>query len=261
MLVALFAPVVAPFNPNEQDLVRRLQPPGSSGVSKINLLGTDQLGRDIFSRLVFGARLSIFVAVVSVSLSLGLGLVLGLQSGYFGGWIDAVVMRLVELQMSFPFILLALAVLAVIGPSITNIILLFVITSWPIYARTIRGSVLAFKQTSIIESARAIGRGDQGILWTYVFPNCVSSLAVIASFEAARIILMESALGFLGLGVQPPTATWGNMIGDGREYIWSEWWLGTFPGLAIMITVLAMNFLGDAARDYMDPTLKDGSNP
>ncbi|MBI4279673.1 MAG: ABC transporter permease [Armatimonadetes bacterium] len=253
-LCAVLAPVITPHDPNLQDIEGRLTPPGSIKTGeRPHYLGTDQLGRDILSRVIYGTRVSLIVSSVSVFFALTLGTLVGLYAGYYGGVFDSLVMRLVELQMAFPFILLALVILSILGPSLSNIIILFAVTSWPSYARTVRGSVLARKETALVEAARAIGLRDSRILIKHVLANSISPVIVIASFDMGRMILMESALGFLGLGVQPPTPTWGNMLADGRDYIRSAWWLITFPGLGLMVTVLGINFIGDAARDYIDP--------
>ncbi len=256
---ALAAGALAPRDPLAQEVVARLQAPGwSDGEGWTAWLGTDQLGRDILSRLVYGGRVSLLVSVTSVAGSLGLGLVLGLVAGFYSGPVEALIMRLTDLQLAFPFILLALAIVALLGPSLPNIIVVFTVTSWPIYARVVRGSVLGLKPLDFVTAARALGRREPGILLRHIAPNTLAPLTVIAFFEMARMIITEAALGFLGLGVQPPTATWGNMLADGRDYIRDAWWLSAFPGLAIMLTAAGVNLLGDGLRDLLDPRQRAG---
>jgi len=245
---------LAPRDPLAQEVIARLQEPGwDDGSGWTAWLGTDHLGRDILSRLVHGSRVSLLVSVSSVAGSLALGLVLGLLAGFYGGPTDGVIMRLTDLQLAFPFILLALAIVALLGPSLRNIIVVFIVTSWPIYARVVRGTVLSLRELDFVAAARALGRQDLGILLRHVTPNTLAPLTVIAFFEMARMIITEAALGFLGLGVQPPTATWGNMLADGRDYIRDAWWLSAFPGLAIMLMATGVNLLGDGLRDLLDP--------
>jgi peptide/nickel transport system permease protein len=259
VVVAVIASAVgarglAPRDPLAQEIVARLEPPGwTDGEGWTAWLGTDHVGRDILSRLLYGGRISLLVSLTSVAGSLAIGLVLGLVAGFYGGPLEALIMRVTDLQLAFPFILLALAIVALLGPSLANIIVVFTVTSWPIYARVVRGSVLALKEQDFVTAARALGRRDWGILGRHVAPNTVAPLTVIAFFEIARMIITEAALGFLGLGVQPPTATWGNMLADGRDYIRDAWWLSAFPGLAIMLMAAGVNLLGDGLRDVLDP--------
>jgi len=256
--LALLADKVAPRPPVAQDLMMRLKPPGfvhpRSGETM--WLGSDHLGRDVLSRIIYGSRISLLVSLPAVIISASIGLTLGLLAGFYRGWLEIVVMRLVDLQLAFPFILLVLSIVAVLGPSLRNIIIVFAITAWPVYARTVRGLVLSLQEREFVLAARALGSSDYRIMCYHLLPNLVSPLLVLASFEVARMILLESALGFLGLGVQPPTPTWGNMLADGRDYIRDAWWIATFPGLAIMITAAGVNFLGDGLRDLFDPTLQ-----
>jgi peptide/nickel transport system permease protein len=259
MVVAVIVSAVgagwlAPRDPLAQEILARLQPPGwSDGEGWTAWLGTDHVGRDILSRLLYGGRISLLISLTSVAGSLAIGLVLGLVAGFYGGFLETLIMRLTDLQLAFPFILLALAIVALLGPSLVNIIVVFTVTSWPIYARVVRGSVLALKQQDFVTAARALGRAERGILAWHVAPNTVAPLTVIAFFEIARMIITEAALGFLGLGVQPPAATWGNMLADGRDYIRDAWWLSAFPGLAIMLMAAGVNLLGDGLRDILDP--------
>lgn len=256
---AVFADDIAPRSPLAQQLLLRLKPPGSvdprSG--RVAWLGTDHLGRDILSRIVHGSRISLVVSLPAVIVSATLGLTLGLLAGYYRGWLETVVMRCVDLQLAFPFILLALSIVALLGPSLGNIIAVFAITTWPVYARTTRGVVLVLRAQDFVQAARGLGAGDQRILWRHVFPGIVSPVLVLASFEVARMIILEAALGFLGLGVPPPTPTWGSMLADGRDYLRDAWWIAAFPGLAIMVTAAGSNFLGDGLRDMLDPTLQN----
>ena len=258
VVVALFASQLAPRPPVTMDIMMRLKPPGfvHPRTGETAWLGTDHLGRDVLSRIVFGSRISLMVSLPAVACSLGLGLTLGLLAGYYRGWLDAVVMRLVDLQLAFPFILLALCIVALLGPSLRNIIIVFTVTSWPVYARTVRGVVLSLQEREFVQAAHAMGARDIRVMYYHLIPNLLSPLLVLASFEVAKMIIMEASLGFLGLGVQPPTPTWGNMLADGRDYIRSAWWIATFAGFAIMITVAGVNFIGDGLRDLFDPTLQ-----
>jgi peptide/nickel transport system permease protein len=258
LALALLAESLAPRSPVALQIALRLKPPGfvDPRSGQTMWLGTDHLGRDILSRIIYGSRISLMVSLPAVAMSAAIGLTLGLLAGFYRGWFDGVVMRLVDLQLAFPFILLALSIVALLGPSLRNIIVVFAITTWPVYARTTRGSVLSLREREFVQAARSVGAGDRRILWRHVLPNIVSPVLVLASFEVARMIILESALGFLGLGVQPPTPTWGNMLADGRDYIRDAWWIATFPGLAIMMTAAGVNFLGDGLRDMLDPTIQ-----
>jgi peptide/nickel transport system permease protein len=257
-VLAVLAERLAPRSPVALQIPLRLKPPGfvDARSGQTMWLGTDHLGRDILSRIIYGSRISLMVSLPAVAISATIGLTLGLLAGFYRGWFDSVVMRLVDLQLAFPFILLALSIVALLGPSLRNIILVFAITTWPVYARTARGSVLSLREREFVQAARSLGVDDPRLLWRHVLPNIVSPVLVLASFEVARMIILESALGFLGLGIQPPTPTWGNMLADGRDYIRDAWWIATFPGLAIMITAAGVNFLGDGLRDLLDPTIQ-----
>ena len=261
-LLALFADRIAPRSPVAQQILLRLKPPGfvDPRSGQRLWLGTDHLGRDILSRIVYGSRVSLAVSLPAVLASAIVGVGLGLLAGYYRGWLDAVVMRCVDLQLAFPFILLALSIVALLGPSLSNIVIVFAVTTWPVYARTTRSVVLVLRQHEFVQAARGLGAGDQRILWRHLLPGIVSPTLVLGSFEVARMIILEAALGFLGLGVQPPTPTWGNMLADGRDYLRDAWWIATFPGLAIMITAAGANFLGDGLRDMLDPTLQNIQN-
>jgi peptide/nickel transport system permease protein len=257
IVVALAAPIVAPHDPLDQDVARRLLPPAwLAGGGAEHLLGTDQLGRDILSRIIYGSRISLLIGLLSVGLSLPIGVGLGLLAGYFGRHLDDVTMRIADVQLAFPFILLAITIAGVLGPSPRNVILILAVGGWVVYARLARGQVLSLREKEFIEAARSLGGGHVRILARHVLPNIVSPIIVVGTFSVAQMILLESSLSFLGLGVQPPTPSWGGMLSDGRAYITVAWWLTTFPGAAIMLTVLGINFLGDWLRDLLDPRLQ-----
>lgn len=257
--LALFADQIAPRSPTSQQILLRLKPPGFTNprTGAVAWLGTDHLGRDILSRIIHGSRVSLAVSLPAVVVSALLGMTLGLLAGYYRGGIESVVMRCVDLQLAFPFILLALSIVALMGPSLRNIIIVFAVTTWPVYARTTRGVVLALRAQEFVEAARGLGASDRRILWRHVTPGVLSPVLVLASFEVARMIILEASLGFLGLGVPPPTPTWGSMLADGRDYLRDAWWIAAFPGLAIMLTAAGSNFLGDGLRDMLDPMLRN----
>jgi peptide/nickel transport system permease protein len=257
MLAAAFAPLVSPFDPLEQDIGQRLKEPGwQDAQGRVHALGTDHLGRDILSRIVFGSRIALVVGLAAVVISGVLGMVIGLVAGYFGGRVDDILMRLADIQLAFPFILLAIAVIGVLGPSLRNIIIVIGVSSWVVYARVVRGEVLSIREREYVQAAIALGSQHGRVLWQHVLPNTFTPWLVVATLDMARVIVIESALSFLGLGVQPPTPTWGGMLADGRVYLSTAWWLATFPGLAILITVLGINLFGDGLRDTLDPRLK-----
>ncbi len=251
LMAALLAPWLAPTDPTAQDLAARLTPPGGPG----HLLGTDRLGRDILSRLLFGARLSLLVSTASVLIGLLLGLPLGLVSGYVGGRLDDLLMRLGDIQLSLPFIVLVIAVMAALGPSLLNTILVLGVTSWVVYARVVRGSVLSLKELDFAMAARALGASTPRILLRHLLPSALPPLIVVATLELARIIVAEAALSFLGLsGVPPEIPSWGQMLADGREVLFfGGWWVATFPGVAISLVVLGINLFGDALAEVLDP--------
>ncbi len=254
---SLGAPWLSPWDPIEQDISNRLKPPGSHGPSgRVHVLGTDHLGRDLLARVILGARPALMVGFAAVAISGIIGMVVGLVSGYFGGRVDDVFMRLADIQLAFPFILLAIAVIGVLGPSLPVIIVVIGVSSWVVYARVVRGAVLSLREREFVQAALALGSRDGRILLRHILPNAFTPWLVVATLDMARVIVIESALSFLGLGVQPPTPTWGGMLADGRVYISTAWWLATFPGLAILVTVLGINLFGDGLRDTLDPRLK-----
>ena len=255
--VAAAAPWLAPHDPTRQSLRTRLAAPTLGAADgRAHVLGTDHLGRDLLARIVFGARPALLVGFAAVAISGLLGLVLGLVSGYFGGRVDDVFMRLADIQLAFPFILLAIAVIGVLGPSLPVIIVVIGVSSWVVYARVVRSEVLSIREREFVQAAHALGLRDGRILVRHILPNTLTPWLVVATLDMARVIVIESALSFLGLGVQPPTPTWGGMLADGRVYISTAWWLATFPGLAILVTVLGINLFGDGLRDTLDPRLK-----
>ncbi|MDP9368719.1 MAG: ABC transporter permease [Chloroflexota bacterium] len=245
--------VLAPLDPHDQSLRHRLKPPLAESPEGRYWLGTDSLGRDVLSRVVFGARVSMLVAVSSVLLAGSIGVTLGLVSGYFRGWIDDVIGWLTNVQLSFPFILIAVTVVAVLGPGLRNLILVLGVTTWVVYGRVVRGEVLAARSRDYVEAARVLGAGNIRILVRHILPNIVTPLIIITTFEVARIIIAEAALSFLGLGAGGSAISWGTMMADGRKDLATSWWIATMPGIAIMLTVLAINLLGDWVRDELDP--------
>jgi len=255
---AIFGPSVAPRDPNRQNIIMRLKQPMQTDRRGQNtfFMGTDGLGRDVFSRLLYGARVSLTVGVVAVLVGGSIGTFLGLVAGYFGGWLDALVMSLADIQLAFPFILLAIMFLLVLGPGVVNLILALGIGQWVTYARIARGQTIAQREKEYVEAARALGQGHAGILVTGILPNILAPLIIIASFNVASVILAEAALSFLGLGVPPTVPSWGGMLAESRDQLLAgHWWLAVFPGAAIMLTVLAFNILGDWLRDFLDPRL------
>lgn len=256
IFLALAASFVSPADPVRQDLGIALKPPSWMGGPANSPLGTDNLGRDIFSRIAYGSRVSLVVGISAVLIAGTIGTSLGLLSGFRGGWLGAVIMRLADFQLSVPFLVLAIAVVGAVGPSFTNLIIVLGVTGWVPYARVIRGEVLALREREFILAARAVGASGLRIMVNHLRPNITASVTVIASLEVARMIISEAALSFLGLGVQPPTPSWGGMVADGRNYLESAWWISTFPGIAIAVTVLGINLLGDWLRDILDPYLR-----
>jgi peptide/nickel transport system permease protein len=254
VVAAVGAPWVAPHEPARQSLVRRFTPPvWAPGGNASYLLGTDQVGRDVLSRMIHGARISLLVGVSAVVVSLLVGVTLGLGAGFLGGRPDSVIMTVVDVFLSFPQLLLALAFVAALGPSLVTIIVVLGLTGWERYARVVRAEVLALKEKEFIEAARALGIGAPRIVVRHVLPNTFSSIIVLSTLQVAQAILQEAALSFLGVGSGTAHPTWGQMISLGRDFVSVAWWLPTFPGLAILVTVLAINLVGDRLRDALDP--------
>ncbi len=254
LLVALFGPAFV-MDPHAQDISSRLLAPGESSTTGFHPLGTDALGRDLLAQLVWGARVSLLVGVMAVLLSGLIGVALGLIVGFFGGAIDHCIMRVVDIFMAMPFLILVLALAAVLGAGIRNIILALVLLGWVSYTRIVRAEVLALRQQEFVDAARCIGVPDWRIMVRHILPNVLSSVIVLATLELGRMILSEASVSYLGFGVQPPTPAWGVMTADGQQYIYSAWWLPLFPGIAILVTVLGANMLGDWLRDRADPRL------
>lgn len=252
---AILAPMLNLPDPTRGDLRARLAGPTWEGLFSpgAHPLGTDEVGRDILSRLIFGSQMTLMVASTAVVLGGIVGTLLGILAGYKGGYVDRILMRLVDIQLAIPLMLLALLVVAALGPSIRNVVLVLALTSWIRYARIIRAQVLSLREREFVQSARAIGASTARIMFLHILPNVMTPALVVGTLELARVIIMDSALSFLGLGVQPPTPSWGRMLADGRVYLSSAWWTVTFPGLAIVLTVLSVNLFGDWLRDYFDP--------
>jgi peptide/nickel transport system permease protein len=250
-VVAIFAHWLAPYDPNHIDLKQVLMPP-----SQAHFLGTDTLGRDVLSRIIYGSRISLLVGFVAVGLATLIGLVVGALAGYYGGWVDSGLMRLVDLMLCFPSFFLILAVIAVLEPSIWNIMAVIGLTSWMGVARLVRAEFLSLREREFITAARALGASDVRLALRHMLPNALAPVMVSATLGVAGAILTESALSFLGLGVQPPTPSWGNILTAGKDNIEIAWWLSVFPGLAILITVMSYNLLGEGIREAIDPRLK-----
>jgi len=254
---AVFAPQISPHDPLAVNIRHRLAPPAwMDGGAPQHVLGTDQVGRDLLSRIIYGGRVSLVVGAGSVLIAASIGVLLGLGAGYCGGRIDWAIMTVINVMLTFPFVLLALAVIAVLGASLTNMILVLGVAGWPIYARVIRAETMALREREFVLAGRALGMSHGRIVFRQIAPNLVSVIVVIATLQVAQVIIFESFLSFLGLGIQPPTPAWGNMLGEGRVYMLNSWWIATFPGLAIFLTTLVINLMGNALRDWLDPHLK-----
>ncbi|PTX51202.1 peptide/nickel transport system permease protein [Gemmobacter caeni] len=249
LVIAAFAPVLATHDPIAQNLQNRLQPPLTPG----HWLGTDDFGRDIWSRIVYGSRITLYIiALVAVTAPL-IGLMVGTVAGYFGGWVDAVLMRLTDIFLAFPRLILALALVAVLGPGIENAVLAIALTAWPPYARVARAETLTVRNSDYIAAVRLQGAGAGRVIWGHIVPMCLPSVIIRVTLDMAGVILIAAGLGFLGLGAQPPLSEWGLMISAGRKYLFEQWWVATMPGLAIFIVSLGFNLLGDGLRDVLDP--------
>jgi len=250
ILVAVLAPVIAPFDPYDQVADDRLQPPGNR-----YFFGTDDMGRDIFSRVIYGSRLSLAAAAVVLALSTSIGILVGAVAGYVGGRLDEVLMRITDMFLAFPAMVLAMVIASALGPSLLNAMIAIAVVWWPWYARLIRGQILSLKTMEYVEAAKALGAGNARILWKYILPNCTAPLIVQATLDSGYAILTTASLSFIGVGALAPTPEWGSMISIGRSYILAQWWYPTFPGLAICLAVPGFNLLRDGLRDILDPRL------
>ena len=256
-LMALAAEWIAPQDPTRQSLRGRLSAPTLDGVDgRAHLLGTDHLGRDVLSRVIWGARVSLVVGFAAVLVGGLVGATLGVVAGYRGGWTDSVIMTVADAQLAFPFILLAIGIIAVLGPSFPTLVVVIGLSGWMSYARVLRAQVLVLRSREFVDAIHALGGSVARVVTRHIVPNVLSSLVVIATLELARSIVLEATLSFLGLGVQPPTPSWGGMVHEGREYLDSAWWISTFPGLVLMLTSLVVSRTGDWLRDLLDPTLR-----
>jgi peptide/nickel transport system permease protein len=256
VVAAIFAPQLAPYDPLHTSLTERLQPPVFAGGTEAHLLGTDKLGRDVLSRIIFGSRVSLSVSLVVILITAAIGTALGILGGYLGGWVDGLLMRVTDISLAFPGILIALLLAVILGPSLTTVVLAISLLGWAPYARLIRGEVLKLRTADFVLQARIMGCSPLRIMVTHIFPNIVNPLLILATLSVGLIILIESALSYLGAGIPPPIATWGSMVSDGRGLIDTAWWISFFPGVAIGMVVLSGNFLGDWLRDRLDPRLR-----
>jgi peptide/nickel transport system permease protein len=251
LFIAIFGKYIAPYDPVEANIAERFQPP-----SWEHLCGTDKLGRDVFSRLLCGARYSMKVGIVVLAISTPIGVLLGGVAGLLGGWFDELIMRITDVFLAFPYLLLAMAVSAALGPSLENAMLAISIVWWPPYTRLIRGQALSVRESAYIDAAKSMGEGRLSIIWRHLLPNCLSPVLITLTLDMGAVVLATAALSFLGFGAQPPLPEWGRMISDGRIYLFQAWWISTFSGLAIALTVLGFNLLGDGIRDALDPKLR-----
>lgn len=259
LIAAVMAPVLSPADPVKNDLLGRLSPPmWLDGGDSAHPLGTDTLGRDVLSRLLYGARVSLWIGLTAVMIGAILGVPIGLWTGYRGGWSDDLFMRLGDIQLAFPVLLLGIALLAVLGASLANLVLVLGVSGWITYARIVRGETLSLKERGFVEAARALGAADRYLIVRHILPNVWAPIVVVATFSIARVIIAEASLSFLGLGLPPPAPSWGAMLDEGRNYLTTGWWLALFPGLAILVVVLGINLVGDWLRDLLDPRLERG---
>jgi ABC-type dipeptide/oligopeptide/nickel transport system permease subunit len=258
VLMALFAPWIAPQDPNDSDLMRRLQPPvWMEGGEWSYFLGCDALGRDLLSRIIYGSRVSIFIGATVIVLATGIGIATGLLAGYLGGWVDSVISRIVDILLAFPYLLFAIGLMAMMGPGLHNIILALAYKEWVIPCRLVRGETMALRDIEYVEAARSVGASSWYIMGRELLPNILSPVIVVSTIRMAHVIILEASLSFLGIGVQPPTASWGSLVADGRSFIMDAWWISSFSGVAILALVLAINVASQGLRDAFDPRLKD----
>jgi ABC-type dipeptide/oligopeptide/nickel transport system permease subunit len=258
IVLALAAPLIAPHDPNATDLFRRLQPPAwIEGGDWAHPLGCDALGRDILSRIIYGARISIFIGTAVILVATTIGILAGLAAGYLRGWVDTAISRVVDILLAFPYLIFAIGLMAMMGPGLGNIVLALAYKEWVIPCRVVRGETLAAREMEYIEAARALGAGRARIMWREILPNILSPVVVVSTIRMANVIILEASLSFLGLGVQPPTASWGSMVADGRAFMLEAWWVSTFPGLAILLLVLSLNVASQGLRDAFDPKFND----
>jgi len=250
-LIAILVPFLSPYDPGKTGVALKLKPPSFQ-----HYLGTDQLGRDVFSRMLYGSQISLSVGFVAVGISILIGILVGAMAGYKGGWVDSLLMRFVDIMLSFPSFFLILTVVAILRPNIYNVMIVIGITSWEGTARFVRAEFLSLRERDYVQAARALGVKDRRIIFRHILPNALAPVFVTASLGVASAILIEAGLSFLGFGVQPPAPSWGNILTEGRTYIFDAWWLTVFPGLAILITVLSFNLFGEGLRDALDPRLR-----
>lgn len=256
-LMAIFAPWIAPHDPNDSDLLSRLQPPAWISGDWTYVLGTDGQGRDLLSRIIYGSRISIFIGAAVISIATAVGIAVGLAAGYFGGWVDSVISRIIDVLLAFPYLLFAIGLMAMMGPGLQNIVLTLAYKEWVIPCRLVRGETLAAKRLEYVEAALAVGASPGYIMRKEILPNILSPVLVVSTIRMAYVIILEASLSFLGIGVQPPTASWGSIVADGRSLLFSAWWISTFSGLAILILVLAINIASQGLRDAFDPRLQE----
>jgi peptide/nickel transport system permease protein len=249
--MAIFAPLLSPYDPGKTEVSLKLKPP-----SLLHYLGTDQLGRDVFSRMLYGSRISLTVGFIAVAISIFIGILVGAVAGYYGRWVDSLLMRFVDIMFCFPTFFLILTVVAILGPRFYNVMVVIGITSWMGTSRFVRAEFLSLRERDFVQAAKALGVKDSRIIFRHILPNALAPVFVTATLDVATAILVEASLSFLGFGVQPPAPSWGNILTEGRTYIFDAWWLTVFPGLAILITVLSFNLLGEGLRDALDPRLR-----
>ena len=257
VLMAIFAPHISPHDATRGNLRNQLIPPvWEEGGNPEFLLGTDVQGRDLLSRIIYGARISLWVGILAVGISALIGTALGAISGYYRGWVDAIISRSADLLMAFPFLIFAIGMMAFLGPGFTNLLLALTLKSWVVFFRLARGAVIAEKTTEYVEAAKVVGQSNPAIIISEILPNIFHSILVLGTLRMGSLIITEASLSFLGLGIQPPTPAWGSMVADGRDYLVTSWWIATLPGLAILVLVLSINLLGEGLRDILDPRLK-----